>query len=298
MKLKKALAITLAVILSLYAGLFVHNNYWNSDFSKSEIDIAYEKSVTWIYENREEISNKHNPMLWWMLIEALKIENDQKLRSVVDNYRQKNNQFYKQSPWRFLIYGTASEINALDILTSQLPDYNKHFIYGYSCNKELENSEIIRIQNDTDYCLKNKPISPACLTHQLMSFRFMERTGCEDKEITRKRIGEISDSIVTQLTFDVRLVDVYAQRVMMLVDSGHRAKLKDRWIARIIHAQLADGGWGDFQPLIPVGGGKHLGFSSKGIAIKSPHSTFHTTAQGVYLMSLLKKDLNANEHEE
>jgi hypothetical protein len=295
MKLKKLFIIALTVILFIYGGLFVHNNYWDSEFSQKDVDVAYRKSISWIYENREEIGDQHNPMLWWMLIEALKLEPDSRLRSVVEEYQHKNSQFYKRSPWRHLIYGTAPNVNALDVVASNLPDYNKHFIYGFSCNKELKETEIIKIQNDTDFCLKNKPISPACLTHQLMGYRFMERAGCEDKGQIRKRIDDVSDTIVTQLMFDVRLVDVYVQRVMMLMESGYKAKIKDRWIARIIGGQLGDGGWSGFQPLIPLGGNKYIGFSSKGFSIRSPRSSFHTTAQGVLLMALLKHNPGVNQ---
>jgi hypothetical protein len=73
----------------------------------------------------------------------------------------------------------------------------------------------------------------------------------------------------------------------MQMDSGHQSKINPRWVKRILLAQHADGGWGDFQPLIPVGGGEYFGFHAKGAGIRKPESSFHATAQGIWLMAML-----------
>lgn len=72
---------------------------------------------------------------------------------------------------------------------------------------------------------------------------------------------------MTQLTWDVRVVDVYLQRVLMLVDSGARSRVKPVWLSRVLKAQSKDGGWSAFQALIQVGPELAMGFSSAVIGL-------------------------------
>ncbi|HEX5635822.1 MAG TPA: hypothetical protein VFY78_01940, partial [Gammaproteobacteria bacterium] len=151
----------------------------------------------------------------------------------------------------------------------------------------LAYEDIIKIQNQTNFCWKHHPVSPACTTHQLMAFRFMQRTGCEEPQFVADSINTLSGYIKQQSTYDFRVVDVYLQRVLMQLDSGHQDRINPRWVKRILAHQNADGGWDDFQPLIPVGGGKYFGFHARGVGIRNPESNFHATAQGVWLMAML-----------
>lgn len=185
--------------------------------------------------------------------------------------------FFKSNP----------DISQNEVALFSLPDYNLHFIYGFSCNSDFGKLDIIKRQNQTDFCWKNHPISPACLTHQMMAFRFMQRTSCNEVKNLSEKMETISEYIRVQSIFDFRVVDVYIQRVLMQLDSGNNSKINNRWIKRIIEHQRDDGGWGDFQPLINIYGNKYIGYSSKGFSIATPKSSFHATAQGVWLMALL-----------
>jgi hypothetical protein len=121
----------------------------------------------------------------------------------------------------------------------------------------------------------------------MMGYRIAQRNGCGIADLDAK-IAVLQKTMGMQLRYDPRVVDVYIQRVLMLVDSGAMDRINPRWVERVIAAQQADGGWSDIQPLIPVGGGKYLGFNSKAVTVGVPISNFHTTAQGVLLMSLLR----------
>jgi len=54
-----------------------------------------------------------------------------------------------------------------------------------------------------------------------------------------------------------------------------------------VDAQQDDGGWSHFEPLLPLGAVRYFGYGQKIFAIKQPLSSFHMTAQGVLLFSLL-----------
>lgn len=73
----------------------------------------------------------------------------------------------------------------------------------------------------------------------------------------------------------------------MLVDSGARDKVKPVWLGKVLVAQMEDGGWSDFIPIFPLGTFRYFGLTGHGIGRRTYESNFHTTAQGLLLMTLL-----------
>lgn len=109
---------------------------------------------------------------------------------------------------------------------------------------------------------------------------------CLDPHTAQQLVFALQEKIVRQLRWDSRVVDVYIQRVLMLAESGMTQKIKPVWLQRVLDAQLTDGRWGNFYPLLPVNGTHYLGLTNK-LEIKEPKSDFHTTAQSVFLLCLL-----------
>lgn len=221
-----------------------------------------------------------------MLVQAASIHHNGTLDNIIAQYKTNNATRHKNSVWSYLVTGQSNPNISIYSLAS-LTDYNIYFIYGFSCNRSLADEKVVKIQNKTDFCWRYHPISPACTTHQLMAFRFMQRTGCEDQKFVADSITTLAGYVKQQSTYDFRVVDVYLQRVLLQMDSGHKENINPRWVKRILQHQYADGGWGSFQPLIPVGDGKYFGFHTKGVGIQKLESSFHTTAQGVWLMAML-----------
>jgi len=103
-------------------------------------------------------------------------------------------------------------------------------------------------------------------------------------------VKSLQGDIKWQLTFDIRVVDVYLQRVLMLLITGAEKDIKPVWIHQLIDHQLDDGGWSNFVELLPLPGEKSLGFSPKILSIGNAKSDFHATAQGVLILSSLLKN--------
>ena len=139
-----------------------------------------------------------------------------------------------------------------------------------------------------DFCSAHQPLRPACKTHQLIGMYLMKERACGDALATNNVIDHLQNDIESQLHWDVRLVDVYMQRVLMLTLTGKAGQLKPVWIQRILDAQLEDGGWTGFQPVIPLWSDYALGFTVKYPGVKKIETNFHATIQGVFLMALLK----------
>lgn len=267
----------------------LHNNVGNNDYTRNDIQTAYQHSIQWLQQNNHRIQNDHNSMLWWMLLQANAIQPDTQLDNIIQQYKNSQADRYRNSPWSYLITGQQNSNFSIYSLGG-MPDYNLHFIYAMNCSRALAREDIIQQQNRSDFCWRQHPVSPACITHQMMGFRFLQRTQCEDPEMVSSGIKTLSRYIEKQSTYDFRVVDVYLQRVLMQLDSGNKNKINPRWIKRILQNQNDDGGWDDFQPLIPVGNNRYFGFTNKGVGIRSTESTFHATAQGVWLMAMLLQD--------
>jgi hypothetical protein len=76
----------------------------------------------------------------------------------------------------------------------------------------------------------------------------------------------------------------------MLVESGAPEKIKPLWLRRVIAAQLSEGSWSNVQPLIPVGNNRYLSFNEKLLGVDLVAGNLHATAQGIWLLSLLRQD--------
>ncbi|PPC91364.1 MAG: hypothetical protein CTY34_04115 [Methylobacter sp.] len=289
MRLNKLIGLVTALVFTGLIILIAYNNLGGEKPTESQINESLNKSISWLVQNKTAINKENNAMLWWMMEQAWQETHNGDLKNLLEDYREKHYQNYFSSPWSYLIYGYKDRINATQVMAAGMPDYNVFFIYSYSCNADLAEEPIVRQQQELGFCFTKHPISPACITHQMMAFRFMQRTGC------RKNPAEISDKIASlaslvkyQLFFDFRVVDVYLQRVLMLLDTGNQQRINPRWVERVLHNQNEDGGWSGFQPILKLGDNRYLGFTTKGISVTAPQSSFHATIQGVWLMALLK----------
>ena len=284
---KSAFAVALLLLVGVLIGFYLiwQNNRSVSYPARAQLEDSFNKGVGWLDNHQAEILNDENPMLWWMLKESADLTENRVLTTLYARYRTRYLDQNPHNPWLHLFYGNSSEPLSSSQL-ADLPYYNLFFLYGLSCDANLADDQVIRDQLQENFC-DSHLLSPACVTHQMMGLRFMQRRACGNSENVAVTISALQDKIVSQLTWDVRVVDVYLQRVLMLEDSGMGKRVKPIWITRILGAQDSEGGWSDFQPLIPLGPDLAIGFFAKGINIESRRSGFHATAQGVLLMSLL-----------
>jgi hypothetical protein len=287
------LSIAVVITVASYCGLIWHNNFSAQSPSQTQITATWEKSVSWLTANRDAVLQDHNPILWWMIGESAKLTGDARLQLLFAEYRAAMNAGDAGSVWHsFFVPERYWGASFTEQEFAGYPDYNQYFLFGLTCSKQLFSTPVIQAQHQTDFCGKTHPFSPACVTHQLMGFRFAQRIGCDRLENLPDKIGVLQDAVVGQLRWDPRVVDVYLQRVLMLVDSGAPAKVKPRWLQRILAAQLADGSWSNMQPLLPLGGGRYLGFNERLVGLESLQGNLHATAQGIWLFSLLQQEAN------
>ncbi len=280
------LIVTLFFLVILYFGYQLWLNNRSVDAPSHQlVSASLEKSIRWLMANRDSILDVENPMLWWFLKESADITRDVRLNELFSNYKKRYLDPNPRNVWWHL-FDTNSKAPITMWQLEQLPDYNLYFIFGATCDPVLGKEINIRHQNDPALCAYHH-LRSSCVTHQLMGARFAQRRNCYISEISNELVLALQKKIVSQLVWDPRVMDVYTQRVMLLAESGASESIKPVWLQRILDAQLSDGSWGDFYPVIPVGRGYHVGFVWRGLVVKQSKGDFHATAQGILLMSLV-----------
>ncbi len=247
-----------------------------------ELQSSLDRAVDWLHNNRQTIMQQHNPALWWMLKEASDIHPSPRLRDFYQQYKTAYLDKQRRNIWTpYFIPGYRPYVPDI-VELDRLHPYQLFFIYALSCDADLETEAVIRQQFQADFCGMHF-LQPRCTTHQLMGVRLLQQRNCGQHE---QLAAQLLDTIETELTWDFRVTDSYLQRALMLAESGQYARIKPVWIQRILQAQMPDGGWSDFDPIIDIGR-LSPGFTSTLPRIGAKPSDFHASAQGIWLMALL-----------
>ena len=253
--------------------------------AQANIEQSLNRGIVWLGTNRANILTEENPMLWWMIKQSAELTQNATLLSLYGDYKQRYLDSNPRNVWVYLFDANARVLIDPHQLEN-VPDYNLFFLYASSCDSLLAQEPVVIEQLSPTFC-DARMLSPACVTHQLMGLRIAQRYQCGDVGKINEASRQLQERILSQLFWDFRVVDVYLQRVWVMVESGAGDRIKPIWIQRVLSVQNADGGWSGFESLISLSNQRSLGFSSKGIDIGVNESNFHTTAQGVFLMSLL-----------
>jgi len=194
-KIVTPLMIAAVVLVVGYLGLIWHNNVAVQSPTQAEIAGTWEKSVAWLASNREMALADRNPILWWMIGESAKLTGDVRLQQLFADYRATTNAAEADSVWQTFFaperyWGASFSQQSY----AGYADYQQYFLFGLTCSKQLADEAIIVDQHDTDFCRRRHPLSPACVTHQMMGFRFAQRVGCDrldnlPEKISRLQIG-------------------------------------------------------------------------------------------------------------
>lgn len=280
------LMLILAGVFVWYVSLLWANNHTSEMPDRGQLTAHLEKAIDWVDENIDGVESANNPPLWWMLKQSAEISENPRL---VYFYKRHEDSLLNKKSWYIWsnMFDPDAPVDLPELhLLSQLPSYNYLFLYGLTCDSNWRDEAEVQKQLDMEFCSMHF-LHPRCITHQMVGIRFMQRNNCGDSEEVEKLIRGLQNTIVTELTWDPRVVDAYIQRVVMLVDSGAVSRVNPTWIQRILNAQNDDGGWGDIDPVLHLPGGNALGFSSKFIGYGKIRSNFHATVQGIWLISLL-----------
>ena len=86
----KIFGFIIGVLVAAMILAVLHNNTGDSNYSRTELNTAFEQSINWLQKNNHSIQADHNSMLWWMLIQAASIQHNEKLDAVIAQYKKNN----------------------------------------------------------------------------------------------------------------------------------------------------------------------------------------------------------------
>ena len=288
-----AFLLLIVLVTSIFFWQVWQNNRQVQPVSHADINQHFLRSVTWLNSNYSNIENTQNPILWWMIKQAALISGNDSLNTIYKKYKKDHLDVHPPN-FSTPMFDSFYRPRLPDIsLLSNLQDYQIFFFYALSCDNELSSEPIIQNQLIPEFCSLHY-LHPRCITHQMMGLRFMQRYQCGYDDLVKTTIDELQQVVISELTWDFRVGDAYIQRVLMLVDTGAFNKVEPVWINNILNAQNDDGSWDDLHPILYLGNGNYLAHTSMLPKIKKPEADFHTTAQAIWLMSLLL-DNNKND---
>jgi hypothetical protein len=280
-----------AAVLTAILFFFLGWNIWqnNRDVtspSRASIQQHFDRSITWLSSNYSTIENDQNPILWWMIKQAALNTNNKTLTNIFSRYK-KDHLDTMPANLSTPMFNKFYHPRVPDIVSlSNLYAYQIFLFYGLSCDEDLGSEPIIQQQMKSGFCSLHY-LQPRCITHQLMGLRFMQRYQCSYDDQVQTTINELQKTVRSELTWDFRIGDAYIQRVSMLVDTGAYDQVKPIWLSNVLAAQNKDGSWDDLDPILSLGNGYVLAHTSTLPRIQKPKANFHTTAQAIWLLSLL-----------
>jgi hypothetical protein len=290
-----------AALVMTVAALVAYCEYANSKDvpfpTDAELRSSFSRAAAWASNNGGRILDENNPMLWLFVREAGRLSGEQPMLTLASEYQSKNSD---KSIWRFIFDSSGRErVRELFVdLPATLPDYNRLFIYGATCNVSVRDDPAVVALLDASACDHRLEgiRSPWCRTHQLMGLRFVQENHCEPDETTAETVKSVQNLILGELKWDFRVEDAYIQKVLTLVESGRRKEVKAIWVRRILDAQRLDGGWDGVDVIARLPDDRVLCWSGGRLypsVLAHPASTFHATAQALYLLALLLKSTDA-----
>lgn len=245
-------------------------------------------AADWILQHRNDVLNDDNPLLWSMVARSAALTHDPALKGLVDEYIGRYMLPRTGAPIRQL-FGLTYHSRLMDMDSlAMLDDYQVFVVFALTCDPRLSVLAIITAQQNAGFCPASHPLTPACTTHQLMGLRLAEEFGCLSASSTSAAKAALLKRIERQLFWDVRLVDVYIQRALMLTEEHGPSGAGAPALQNVLRIRMPDGGWSASQPLLPVGHGKWLALTQKGLGIVEKRGQFHATAQALLLFSLIE----------
>ena len=263
------------LVLFIPVVLLVNNNVsfhrTSPDDFVRQLDTATHRGTRWLVVNRRWIDSLSNVFLFYMINDMAEISGDPAPRQIAGDYLELSPKKYF---WRRLIDGNengplAFSSNALDSRC----DYCRWIAYGVAPHEvQLTSIDRSNMFSPTRYVWGSR-------THQLLSLLIYRQRNGSSPELDRL-IDHLCEGIAREESWDVRVSDLYLQRVAFILAAGRPDLIKRRWVERILDSQQADGGWMESWH----GWGPGL-FQFYGTS-KLTHP--HPSVQGVWLLYLLK----------
>ena len=262
------------VMLAVSALLLLNNNFSLQHVSRESLtprlESATELGTNWLDANAVAITQ--NPALVYMVADMANMSGSRRLQHIVDLYL--SDPFV---PPRFIWRRVVDEKAEVRPPTRAELDYDQEYqrwiLYGSAPHLvQLTEAERADMFSPDKYIWGKR-------THQLSALLLYRKRGTNTESV-EPLINHLCGGIAFEADWDVRVTDLYLQRVAFLLLAGRPDLVKPRWVERILAAQEAEGGWKRSWH----GWGPGL-FA---LHFNDQRPTAHATVQGVWTLYMLK----------
>ena len=253
--------------------LFLNNNVSVSNLSRqgftSQLERATERGTNWV--DAHTVAITRNAALVYMVVDMAAMSGDIRLRRLVDSYLK--DPFLPANVWRRMVDEKAEIRPPSRAELDSWAEYQRWMAYGIAPSLvHLADNERADLFSPDKYIWGKR-------THQLMAL-ILYRTHGESSQAVHDLINHLCEGIAFEANWDIRLTDLYLQRIAFLLRAGRPDLLKRRWVERILAAQEEDGGWKESW----YWWGPGL-FTFK---VNDRWPTDHATVQGMWIVYMLK----------
>jgi len=253
--------------------LILNNNvsvtYPSREAFALQLERATERGTNWLDAHTVEIAR--NPALVYMVVDMAGMSGDIRLRRFVDSYLR--NPFIPSDVWRRMVDAKAEIRPPTRAELDRWAEYQRWMAYGVAPNSvQLAETERVDMFSTDKYIWGKR-------THQLMALILYRKHG-EDSPVVGSLINHLCEGIAFEANWDIRVTDLYLQRVAFLLAAGRPDLVKRRWVERILAGQQENGGWKESW----YGWGPGL----LAFNVNDRWPTDHATVQGMWTVYMLK----------
>jgi hypothetical protein len=264
-----AALLLLAAVLGV-VGLFVHHNVswwppWQRAFRRRldrAIDRATERVVSWGRET--------NYAMLFMLSDIASLSGDRRLGRIVDDVRSDPS---LDSFWHRLFDPGAGATPPTREELDRRDDHDAWLAFALApLDIELRAAERAAMFAPDRFVWGSR-------THQLFAV-VVYRDRVDGSPGVQQLIDHLCEGIAAEARWDVRVTDLYMQRLAFILWAGRSDLVRRRWVERAIACQKPSGGWV----------ANWCGWGPRILQFRlrpmSPNS--HTTIQALWLLAMLK----------
>lgn len=265
------LRLLLVAGIGLLGMLVNHNVAWWPTARQTflaRLDGAIRLGTGWMLTQPE----RANTALLYMIADMADIAADQRLRRIVADFLA-NPRVPADDVWRRMLDPATRVKPPPRLQLDGYEDYQRWFLYAIAPQEvELTTAERADMFAPDRFVWGSR-------THQLFAL-LLYRSRVENSPFVRELINHLCEQIAREAQWDIRVTDLYLQRLAFLLAAGRPDLIRRRWVERALASQQQDGGWISSW----YGWGPRLFEFS--VRPKSPNS--HTTVQGMWLLYMLK----------
>ena len=253
-------------------GLLANNNvsWWGTSVQTfaGRLDRAVQRGTDWVVAQPE----RDNSVLLYMIADMADLSGDLRLRRIGANFLSD-----PVAPsgyfWRRMLNPTAKVQRPTRLQLDTLPEYQRWFVYAIAPHEvELTDAERTAMFARDRFTWGTR-------THQLFSL-ILYRSRAENSPAVTELINHLCEKVALEQHWDIRVTDLYLQRMAFILAAGRSDLIKRRWVERAIASQENDGGW--------VYSWHGWGPRLFAFSFRPAVSNSHTTIQGVWLLYMLK----------